>query len=194
MLNKMTRLTFLGLSASVALSLSGCGSTPTLEQADIIQADVLARKQVAVLPTTIEFASTWIREHRRGSSQSDIDSLQQRYSDVMTRSLTTHLEQQGFTITTSPTAMTTQLSITNMRITAPDFKGSLSDLYTHDEHGSGNFELTFTQGDTTVAQFKDQRDVKQGSPGQMNRTNRGLNQRAFDRALGRFVSDALNGQ
>ncbi|WP_053980923.1 hypothetical protein [Marinagarivorans algicola] len=194
MLNKISRFVLICISATLAFALSACTHIGTLEQANVYNAEYFANKQVMVRPVSIEFSSHWLRDHRRDHTQRDIDKLKQRYSDSLTRSLIAHLEKQGFTISSAPSAQVAQLRITQMRISAPDFNGPLSKLYSNEEHGAGDFALTFTHGEHKVAQFIDHRKVMQGMAGQMNLTNRSLNQHAFDRTLGRFVRDALTVQ
>lgn len=173
------------------LGLLGCAGNAQFEQANIYDADALAIKPVFVAPVSIEFSSAWLRQHRRSNTPSEIATLKQRYTQALTRSLNRALEKQGYILTQDSTGIKVQLNLSNMRISAPDFKGSLVDLYTQDEHGSCEFELTFSQADKIIARFKDYRLIMQGPPNQLIRTNRVLNLHAFDRALNRFIKDAL---
>ena len=174
MLNKSLRFVLICMSAISVFALSACSSTATLEQANIYDNDRFASQQVMVMPVTIEFSRHWLRDQRRDHTQSDINTLKQRYSNALTRSLAAHLEKQGFSVGSAPGGLVAQLNITQMRISAPDFNGPLSKLYSNAEHGAANFDLTFNQAEQAVAQFTDHRKVMQGMPSQMNLTNRGL--------------------
>lgn len=178
----------------LVISAVGCAGAVKLDTATIIDANALSPQAVVVKPVAIEFSTYWEKEQRRDHTKADIDDLHQRYTEVLTRSVEKTLSQQGWTIADSgdANAVIASVSINNMRITAPDFKGVQVDLYSKDEHGSGEFTLTLEQQGKLLAEFKDKRNVMAGAGGnQLNRTSRVMNQHAFDRTLKRFIEDAL---
>ena len=178
----------------LVISAVGCTGAVKLDTATVIDADALTPQAVVIKPVTIVFSSYWEKEQRRDHTKADINDLHQRYTEVLTRSVEKTMSQQGWTIADSSdaNAVIASVSIDNMRITAPDFKGAQVELYSKDEHGSGEFTLVLEQQGKLVAEFKDKRNVMAGAGGnQLNRTSRVMNQHAFDRTLKRFIEDAL---
>ena len=179
------------------LTLTSCAGNVKLDTATITDGSILKPQAAVVNPVAITFSSYWEKDQRRGHRQSDIDDLKKRYTKVLTRTVEKALIKQGWTTATevSTNAVIVNVAIDNMRITAPDFSGALVDLYSKDEHGSGDFTLNFERQGKTQAMFKDKRKVMAGAGGgQLNRTSRVMNQHAFDRALQRFIEDALKSE
>ena len=81
------------------------------------------------------------------------------------------------------------LEISHFRVSAPDIKGALTDLYAQDELGSATFTLSLFDGEVLVAKFVDRRDVPTMVPGKLEPTNRVTNQRGFKRELAQFLRD-----
>ena len=181
----------------VLLVLASCAGNIKLDTATITDANIMRPQTAMVKPAVITFSSYWEKEQRRDHSGSDIDGLHNRYTQVLTRSVEKALTKQGWTIVTeaSPETVMVNTIIENMRITAPDFRGAQVNLYSKDEHGSGDFTLTFEIQGKTQAIFKDKRKVMAGAGGgQLNRTSRVINQHAFGRELERFIEDALKSE
>ena len=183
----LTQLKHWLLIGLCTLTLAACaGQVKEVATKDLPEA--LQNRTVSIEQADITFASSWLREQRRSNTQGDIDTLHARYVDFMTRSLETTLTRQGWTVTANaPVAV--QLSLNNMRITAPDFRGALSELYAREDFGSADFSIRFSQDGNTIAEHAETSvDTRGGIPGQMTKTNRGLNQRAFEQTLQRVVS------
>jgi hypothetical protein len=180
--------------AIALLGLASCASKPskTLTEKTVHDASALKTSAVQLTPVVVEFQAYWIKEQRHQHSQQEINQLQQRFSEALTRAAHKQLTAQGWVIDTSA-ELKLNLKLTNTRINAPDFGGAMTQQYVQgDELGSAHFELDILKGGALAIQAKDARKATFGAPLEWTETNFGINQQAFNRALSRFIIDALS--
>ena len=185
--------TFRIFLAAALLGLASCAGAPSknFDEKNVTDANALQVGAIALNPVLVEFQPYWLKEQRRLHAQQDINQLQQRFSAALTRALQKHLSTQGWVVTPNA-ALTLNLKLANTRTNAPDFGGALTKQYVQgDELGSAHFELEIHKGNTLMVQMKDARKATFGIPLQLTETNAGINQQAFNRALIRFMNDAL---
>ena len=167
----------LGLGAwlfAFAIVLAGCAHRPSFDE------QTLAIKQSPHKAIAINA--------RRQYTKREVDTLIERYQTLLSNTLNDEMVDAGWQIDADSPLKAT-LEISHFRVSAPDIKGALTDLYAQDELGSATFTLSLFDGEVLVAKFVDRRDVPTMVPGKLEPTNRVTNQRGFKRELAQFLRD-----
>lgn len=172
---------------ALALVLTGCAHSPSFDE-QTVTINASSNSALTLEAVTVAPASYWQRETRRQYSQREVESLIERYQTLFNNTFNDKMQGAGWQIDdTAPQKAT--LEITHFRLSAPDFKGALTDLYAQDELGSATFTLSLYEGDVLIAKFVDKRDVPTTVPGKLEPTSRVRNQQAFKRVLMHFLRD-----
>ena len=204
-MHKTIKNKYLALTINAVLGLSfggmlnGCAGQGTLDERQV-KIEALQPQTINITEIQLVFAKHWLREQRFGNNPSDIEQLTQDYGRILTNTIGEFFSAQGWTVITDKGTATINAtaSVKEMRIIAPDYRLVRSDLYVRGEIGSGEFELTLTRnGQGQHAQkmlyCKDDRIATFGSPNQLQKTNKGINQMAFKKELKQFLTQCVVG-
>ncbi len=180
----------LGLGAwlfAFAILLAGCAHKPSFDE-QTLAIKQSPHKTLAIYTVNVTPASYWLRETRRQYTKREVDTLIERYQTLLSNTFNDEMVDAGWQLDANSPLKAT-LEINHFRVSAPDIKGALTDLYAQDELGSATFTLSLFEGEALVAKFVDRRDVPTMVPGKLEPTNRVTNQRGFKRELEQFLRD-----
>ncbi len=186
-------LTSLGLT----LALGGCASQGTLDERNIKNSAVITPQPLQIARLQIDFAKSWLRDQRFEANPSDVEQLTQDYHRILTGAIVEFFSEQGWSViddsslNKSVNTAEVSVSIKDMRIVAPDYRRVRTDLFVRDEIGSGDFNLTLSLNNEVLLQCKDARIANFGTPNQLQKTNKGINQLAFKKEMKYFLKQCL---
>ncbi len=186
-------------------SLSACGSLapkPSVTPAPLTLEQRQAWQATGLVVATVDFqlAPDWVQQQAKRHGTRALANLQASYQQSLTQAAKNALRNQGWRVLDMPLQEAQQhglpivtLSLHNSSLVAPDIEGPLVDHYVPNEHGQFDVALTLTQGDTILLQVPAKTlQVQSGIAGQLNFTNRSLNQQAFNRTLNHYLKNTLS--